>query len=133
MTGWPFVAFLSDDGEYLVTAYAWGDLLERTYRPDEVMLTFYKRGQLIRSIRLNQLLRDTRHVYRTASHYFWGHLDGFSDLHWFAVDTVEQRRFVFDVTTGAVVREARPSPSSPAREPPGIRWERSLDEPGRAP
>jgi len=76
-------------------------------------------------------LVDTRHVYRSNAHFFWGHLDGFVAPLRFAVDTVEQRRLVFDATTGAVAEVTRPGPSSLVREPPGVRWDKAIDIPPR--
>jgi hypothetical protein len=121
--GWNPVAFLSDDGEYLVTGYEGNNLLNHKHAPDEVMLTFFRRGAVIGSIRLNEIILDEKHLEVTDSGVFWGFYEGFLASHRLAVDTVEQRRLVYDVTTGALVQVV-PSPSPlvvPASEKPSSR------------
>ena len=58
MPGWNPVSFLADDGEYLVTGYEGNNLLKHKHTADEVMLAFYRRGTLIKSVRLGEVIRD---------------------------------------------------------------------------
>ena len=115
MPGWSPVSFLSDDGEYLAIGYAGVYLLPLNYKPDDVMVSFYKRGKLVRAVRLNEIISDLRNLERGNSHYGWGMNVGFSGLHQFLVETAEpghQRRLVFDVTTGTLLGS---TPSPPAQ------------------
>jgi hypothetical protein len=122
---WTHVAFLSNDGEYLVTGYEGNNLLRHRHAPDVVMLQFYRRGTLLRSIKLNEIIVSRDRLDVTDSGVFWGFYEGFLTLHRFAVDTVEERRLIYDVTTGALVQVVVPSPSplvAPTRtEPPDSR------------
>ena len=76
------------------------------------------------TVRLRELIRDFRHMEPRVSHYSWGDFIGFVSLNRFAVETVEGRRLVFDVTTGKQVADQpredrrssdRPSPKSRQR------------------
>src|SRR3989338_4557607 len=58
MDGWFRVAFVSNDGEYLVTGYDGGNLLPLKYKKDQVMISFYDRGRLIGQVRLNEMISD---------------------------------------------------------------------------
>lgn len=100
MQGWFRVAALSNDGEYLVVGYHGMNLLNLNYSPDQVMLSFYRLGKLIRTVTLNELVRDLGHLQRTASHYLWGSYLGFDKNNHYLVETVEKRTIAFDVTTG---------------------------------
>jgi hypothetical protein len=117
---WTHVTFLSDDGEYMVTGYEGNNLLRHRHAPDEVMLEFYRRGTLLRSIRLNQIIQSHGRLEVADSGVFWGFYEGFLSMHRFAVDTIEQRRLIYDVTTGSLVQVV-PSPSplvAPTRTQP---------------
>jgi len=108
---WNPVAFLSDDGDYLVAGYDGNNLLAQGHAKSEVMLVFFHRDKVIKTVRLNEIILDQRHLRFTDSGVLWGYYEGFLSAHEFAVDTVEQRRLVYDVTSGALIR-AIPSPSS---------------------
>lgn len=108
MAGYFPVPALSDDGQYLVVAYANGNLLALDYRPDEVMFSFYDQGRLVRHVRLDELLPDPARLTRTESHYLWAISFGFEKRHRFRVETVDHRVHTFDVATGERVPPARP-------------------------
>jgi hypothetical protein len=121
MPGWFRNASLADDGEHLVVAYEGSNLLDLNYKQDEVMLTFYRRGELINRVRLNELLEDARpsKLERTVSHYKWTESYGFDEHGRYVVNTVEKRQFIFDVDTGQPVNTKlftpapAPSPAQP--------------------
>ena len=95
---------LSNDGDYLVRSYYGSNLLNAGYKPNEVMISFFKRGVLIRDVHLDELFRDLTVLSRDPSpDPEWGFVRCFGE-HQLAVDTVEQRRIVFEMTTGAVVQ-----------------------------
>jgi hypothetical protein len=129
MPEWNHVSFISDDGEYLVRGH-WGvNVLRPGYTPDEVMLSFYRRGALIKSIRLKEMMSDPK-ILHSNDQPLWGYYQGFMGLHRFVVDTMEQRRLIYDVTTGAVLEVIVPSPnpqvapSLPSPAPPRLRRKR---------
>lgn len=103
MSGWNDASYLSDDGDYLVVGYYQSLLALEDNRPEVPMLKFYRRGALLRSVSLGEIIRDLKSLRRTRSHYEWGFDVGYVDLHRFAVDTIERRRLVFDVTNGQLV------------------------------
>lgn len=109
---WSPALFLTDDGDYLVVGYAGANLLEHHYKRDQVMVSFYRRGRLLNVVRLNQIMVDLKHLQVTDSGVAWGFFAGLIDHHRFAVDTVEHRRLIYDVTTGALVDVTTPSSTS---------------------
>jgi hypothetical protein len=118
MAGWQTTAWLSDDGDFLVVGYRNVNLLEVDHAPDEVMLSFYKRGAPTGVVRLNEIMPDRARLRRTVSHYAWGNFVGFVGPHRFAIETIDDRRLVYDVTTGALVA-AGPAPPQPPVQPSG--------------
>jgi hypothetical protein len=104
MTGWHDNSFLSDDGEYLTVGYVGDNLLDRDFTASLPMLQFYRRGKLIRSVSLGEIIENMKSLRRTASHYAWGYFRGHTALHDVAVDTIEGRRLTFDVTTGVLTK-----------------------------
>jgi hypothetical protein len=110
MPGWYSVAWLSDDGDYLVTGYPGNNLLELDHKPNEVMLSFYRRGVAVGTIRLDAILENQARMRKSVSHYGWGHFLGFVAPHQFAVTTIEDRELVYDVTTGKQL-SANPVPT----------------------
>jgi hypothetical protein len=110
MTGQHSVIFLSDNPDYLVSAYRGGELLSLDHAPDEVMLRFYQRGRLLGTIRLPELIHHPERLPRTVSHRRWCQSMGLVDARQFAVVTSENRRYLFDVTTGQQVSAASATP-----------------------
>jgi hypothetical protein len=104
MPHWYLTAFLSDDGEYLTTGYPGNNLLDLDCAASTPMLQFYRRGTLVKTVALGEILRSLKSLQRTVSHFAWGFYRGHLSLHTVAVDTLEGNRLSFDVTTGALVR-----------------------------
>lgn len=104
MRGWFRVAALSSDGEYLVTGYDGVNLLPLDYRKDQVMLSFYDRGKLIREVRLNELVTDFSKLEKTASHYQWGHYLGINADDHYTVELPDKRWVLFNVKTGQPIK-----------------------------
>ena len=73
MNGWHRNAFLADNGRNLIVFYAGANLLNLSYKPDDVVITFYDRGTLLRQVRLNQIIPSPtpNKFRRTVSHYNW--------------------------------------------------------------
>ncbi|HEX5036097.1 MAG TPA: hypothetical protein VFX30_02960 [bacterium] len=104
MPGWFRVAYLSSDGEYLVTGYDGLNLLPLDYKKDEVMLSFYDRGKLIRQVRLNEMIADFSKLEKTASHYQWGKLLGLNADDHLTVELADKRWLLYNVKTGQLIK-----------------------------
>lgn len=100
MPGWFRVAALSDDGEHFVVGFEGINLLPLDYHKEQVMLSFYRRGKLLRAVTLGQLVKDYGKLQRTVSHYYWGRYLGFDEKNRYLVATVEGRTIAFDAATG---------------------------------
>lgn len=109
---WSPALYLADDGEYLVLGYEGGNLLSHGYRLDQVMVSFYRRATLIRSLSLKDVILDPRHLEVSDSGVQWGFFVGLIGPTKFALDTVERRRLIFDIATGALLQVTRPDRSS---------------------
>ena len=104
MPGWFRIAFISSDGEYLVTGYEGLDLLPLDYRKDEVMLAFYDRGKLLQQVRLSELIADFSKLEKTASHYRWGKYLGLNDDDHLTVELIDKRWILFNAKTGQPIK-----------------------------
>ena len=103
MPGWFGDAYLADDGEHFVVGY-WGyNLLDLKAGPGTTMITFWRRGELVRKVPLSEVITDLSNLTRTASHYSWGHTVGFDSEGRFLVQTVEDRALAFDPKSGILV------------------------------
>jgi hypothetical protein len=115
MYGWFRVAALADDGDHLVVGY-WGmNLIPINYDKRQVMLYFFKRGELINYVTLDRIILDNSKLQRTVSHYHWGNFEGLDQAGRYVISTVEGRKIRFDVTKGAPIAEdgkQRPSETS---------------------
>jgi hypothetical protein len=113
MLGWFRVAHLADDGEHFVVGNGGMNLLPVNVTKDEPMISFVKKGELVRMVTLGELLRNMSSLQRTVSHYRWGDYLGFDKKGRYVVKTVEGNRLTFDVTTGKRVttQSAKSSPN----------------------
>jgi hypothetical protein len=64
---------------------------------------FFKRGELINYVTLDQIIRDNSKLRRTVSHYHWANFEGLDQAGRCVVETVEGRKIRFDVATGTPV------------------------------
>jgi hypothetical protein len=101
MPGWLNWPYLSDDGEYLVWCRGGPSAPRR--KLDEVMVSIFGRRGLLVGIRLSQLISDPTMLAKTVARgSAWGDCKGFVGLHDFSLLTLESRRLIYDVTTGAL-------------------------------
>jgi hypothetical protein len=109
MYGWFAFATLADDGEHLIVNH-WGELIPLDYDKRRVILYFFKRGELINHVRLDQIIQENAKLLRTESHYYWGSRKGLDQAGHYVIETVEGRTIQFDVATGRAVKvtEIRP-------------------------
>jgi hypothetical protein len=99
---------LCDDGRHLVAGYDGGGVLADRAGKDEVMLRFYDKGRLLRSVRLRELLKNPADLPGRR----WGDVLGIDETGAYVVTTVEGRRLAFDVSSGKLSSAA---PASFAR------------------
>lgn len=98
--GWYRVAVLAADCEHFVTGYDGVNLLPENFARDTVMLSFYRKGFLIRRVTLTELVKDMSKLEKTASHWTWGHYIGLEQGTRYRVTTVDRGDIVFDMKTG---------------------------------
>ncbi|MCG2715117.1 MAG: hypothetical protein L6422_02315 [Candidatus Marinimicrobia bacterium] len=103
MGGYFQVAWLSNDGKYLVGGYEGLNFLPVDYTKDQVMLSFFKCGELISEVRLNQLITNFSRLQKIESGYNWGKYLGLNAAGYFVVETVEGKKILFDMSTGKSV------------------------------
>ncbi|WP_282607777.1 hypothetical protein [Pelagibius sp. Alg239-R121] len=103
MPGWYRDAHLADDGEHFVVGYHGRNLLQQDYKPETVMITFWRRDEIIRRVTLSEIIEDESNLKPTVSHFLWGHSVGFDCQGRFVIHTVENRRIAFDAETGVAI------------------------------
>jgi hypothetical protein len=69
-------------------------------KTNQVMLSMFRRGTLVSSVRFNEIILDQT---RLGDSRRWGECKGFVSLHRFALETLERRRLDYDVTTGTLI------------------------------
>lgn len=109
---WSPAAYLADDGDHLVIAYEGGNLLSHRYQFDQVMVSFYRRETMIKSVSLNEIILDGTRLEVSDSGVQWGFFVGLIGSTKFALDTVERRRLIFDIATGKLLEVTLPDRSS---------------------
>ncbi len=105
---------VAEDGEHYVriplgqTRLALGG--DRT-SPRRVMFVFYARERELARVTLGQLIHSISQLSGTISHRTWARDFGFAPDGKFVIRTVENRTFVFDPTTGALLGEGATTPN----------------------
>jgi hypothetical protein len=96
--GWEYQSYLSNDGEYLVSGKYCRGSIPRGFTPDSVILEFYHRKTLLRSVRLSDLVdvKKLRHM--------WGICGDFLPGNRFEIFTFENY-LIFDGTTGKLLEK----------------------------
>jgi hypothetical protein len=100
MYGWFRVAHLANDGDHFVAGHPGINLLPLDVQMDDVLIYFFRRGELIRTVLLRDLVPRQDRLKKTASHYLWGSYLGLDAQGRYVVETVDKRKLVFDVRSG---------------------------------
>lgn len=108
MVGWFRVAYLSGDGEHLVIGHDGMNLVPLDIREDDIMAYFVRKGEVIATLRMRDLVKKKSSLKRTASHFHWGSYLGIDEDNRFRVETVEGKKLYFDATTGKAVSMGGP-------------------------
>jgi hypothetical protein len=98
--GWHRSLFVADDGKHLVTQYDGLNLLPTDFTDDLVLLTFWREERKLRHVRVRAFVPDHQILKPTASHYYWGNVDGIDRQDRFKVERADGKIFFFDVSTG---------------------------------
>ena len=112
MAGWFRAIYPSDDGEHLVLGFAGLNLLPVNAADDLVVVRFVRRGEVIASLTLHDVVPDRSILRRTASHLAWREGEGIDAAGHFLVITMDGVRHPYEVTTGRPVGGRPPSGSS---------------------
>jgi hypothetical protein len=70
--GWHRSIFISQTGKYVAIGYSGLNLVNKDVTAQEVMLTIYENGKLVKEYTLGQLLHTMDSLKPTSSHYHWG-------------------------------------------------------------
>lgn len=91
---------VSSDGHSLVR---WGPF-PVAGRFDEVALEFYRDGRLLRSYRVEDLVREPSSLPETVSHYLWLKTSNYDDtIGQLSLETETGEQYRFDLQSGAIV------------------------------
>jgi hypothetical protein len=100
LPGWYRSLFVANDGKHLVTGYNGLNLIPREPSDSLVLITFWREGRKIKEVTLSEIVPDRRILKRTASHYFWGHIEGIDGQGPLRVKRADDTIFYFDITSG---------------------------------
>ncbi|WP_193367388.1 hypothetical protein [Pelagibius marinus] len=103
MPGWFRDPYLADNGDHLVVGNDGLGLIPMRYNPPITILTFWRRGELVRKVPLSEIVLDASNLGITGSHRLWGRTLGFDEQGRFVVQTVEDRALAFDPKSGLLV------------------------------
>lgn len=92
--------WVADDGLHVVVGNELGNMVSMEPRKDQILAYFIRRGELIKTARLGELIERPDALRKTASHRLWGDYPGFDKNGRFLIATEEGRTFAFDVSTG---------------------------------
>lgn len=96
---------ITSDGKHLVRWGPWAF----TPNYDEIALEFYENGGLLRSYRVSDLVAEPQRLPHTVSHYFWDAEAEFNgEKRELYLKTENGKEYLFDVTTGDIIRESKP-------------------------
>jgi len=105
--GWySFQTFLSKNGQFLVRMGNWAEGCGTT--EEDLGIAFYSNGNLIKQYSTKDLIKNSKNVECTISHYFWRsnkegslHLSYYDQFH---LKTIEGTEYIFDIETGKILK-----------------------------
>jgi len=99
--------FVSDNGQNIVVI---NDCMGDRNIGENTALWIYKKGKLLKSYKLSELLNDTCNISRTFDGITWTYGDyGFTDKQsHFSFSTYELSEFIFDLSTGEIAQIRKP-------------------------
>lgn len=118
LPAWHRVAYVSDDGEHLVTGLDGVNLVPADDPEQARIAQFWSRGRLTKGYTLHDLGYRRDSLQRTASHYAWGSYEGFDARGHFRLTMIDGVSLVLDPASGELlerVAPARPDGGIPSR------------------
>jgi hypothetical protein len=97
---WHRKLYVADDGKHVVSEYDGLELIPTDFTDDLVLFTFWIEGKKIRDVRLREFVSDRKILEETASHYYWGRIEGFDGEGRLKVERADRKKFLFDIMTG---------------------------------
>ena len=99
---------VSDNGQNIVVI---DDFMESHKIKDRNVLWLYKKGKLLKSYKLTELINDTCNVSKSVWHTDWSYGNfEFTDIqNHFSLTTYELSEIVFDLTTGQIISNRKPT------------------------
>ena len=95
---------VASDGIHLVRRGPWA------MATSDEAVSFFANGQLVRSYIINWLVDDKSKLHRSVAHFEWQSSGQFDDARLeYTLQTVDGNSFTFEVRTGQIVSENRPS------------------------
>jgi hypothetical protein len=104
--GWySFETFLSHDGKYLIRMGNWPRGNELS--DDHLAVSFYKKGQLLKSYSTKDLVKNPTKIDRSVSHYFWKKDRPIlnTNEYRFKIITVDNIEYIFDIVSGKIISQ----------------------------
>ena len=95
LPGWHRWLFIADDGISAVVGYGGQNLLPLDVRLSQPVLSFYRRGKLIRVVALGELYKQLADIPRTESHLAWVSSVGFNHQNQFMLTLPDGRMVTF--------------------------------------
>jgi hypothetical protein len=89
---------IANDGELIVRAGPWASSF------DDEAVTFIKRGEVLKSYKIKELVKKKRKVERTVSHFFWRDETLFDrkQLKYY-ISTLDSKHYIFNVGDGEII------------------------------
>lgn len=104
-----YKVFVPNDGESIVRMGPWASSFS-----DEAF-SFIRNGSIVRTVVIDELIKDESSVERTVSHFFWSKSYGLtSDGATFFIDTLDGAGYRFDVKTGEMTSSTPAKPAASA-------------------
>ena len=97
---WHRKLYVADDGKHIVSEYDGLELIPTDFSDDLALFTFWSNGKKIRDVTLKEFVPNRKMLEETASHYYWGRIEGFDAHGRLKVERSDRKKFLFDVTTG---------------------------------
>lgn len=111
MPGWYRAVHVADDGDHVVIGFDGLNLLPKEAPDDLVVLRFVRRGEVVASLTVLDVVRTRTLLKPTVSHLAWRDAEGFDAEGRFFVQTLDGARQVFEVATGKRIDVAPPPPA----------------------
>jgi hypothetical protein len=97
---WHRKLYVADDGKHVVSEYDGLELIPTDFTDDLVLFTFWSEGKKIRDVTLREFVPDRKILQETASHYYWGRIEGFDPHGRLKAERADGKKFLFDIATG---------------------------------